>query len=96
MVYEKIKKDGTENEVTRVKEAYAFGYALNDITNNLTTKEEFIHKFAVPLMVETLKLEEFAFNYAMNEILSKANVEHEFVEWFFSGNWMEIKEDTEE
>lgn len=92
MFYEKIKKDGMENEVVRVKESDAFDYALNDITTNRISKKEFIYKFAVPLMVETLKLEEFAFNYVINEILSKANVKQEFIEWFYSGNWIKEKE----
>lgn len=93
MFYEKIKREQTENEVVRVDEPYAFGYALNDITNSKMSKEDFIHKFAVPLMVETLTLEEFAFNYAINEILSKANVKEEFIEWFYSGNWIKVEED---
>lgn len=45
MIYEKIKKDGTENEVTRVDESDAFDYALQCVQNNDEDRKEFVEWF---------------------------------------------------
>lgn len=95
MAYEKIKKDGTENEVTNVTEDKAFNHAMNEVFLNKKQKTEFIHKFAVPLMVEQFNLEELAFKFAICEINEKPNVKHEFIEYFYSGNWIRVEEDEE-
>lgn len=90
-MYEGILK----NEGKKVEEPYAFGYAYNEVITNKRTRADFILKFAIPCMVEDLNLEEFAFNYAIMQILSHENVKHEFIEYFFSGNWIKVEDETE-
>ena len=90
-MYEGILK----NEGKKVAEPYAFGYAYNEVMTNEKEKTDFIHRFAIPYMVDALKLEDFAFNYVILQILSQENVKHEFVEWFYSGNWIKVDDETD-
>ena len=39
---------------------------------------------------------EYAFGYALDRVLNDEEQQKEFVEWFYSGNWTKVEEDTEE
>ena len=83
------------NEGKEVAEPYAFGYAYNELLNNEQAKRYFIEYFAVPHMVDELKLEDFAYQFTVMQILSQENVKQEFVDYFFSGNWIKVEDEND-
>ena len=51
--------------------------------------------FFEELSTKEVVKEEDAYAYALDQITNNEKEKQEFIEWFFSGNWIKVKEDEE-